>query len=199
MSLDCHDHSCRFAENRTGQRTNGHCRCSLPDEGAIFSEDGTRRFWLGRRISNGIAIEGVAGKRLFLCGVQPSKAGHTENDPTILRELGFGERLGFLWLDKVNLFDRWSPDPSTLYTDVEPYLKINDQYILAAAARCDFHVCCWGNHGAHLARGARVKRLLLKRGHKLHIFGLTKDGYPIHPLARGKSRIPDDAQPMEWT
>lgn len=28
--LDCHSHSCYFAVDRTGQRTNGPCRC-LPD------------------------------------------------------------------------------------------------------------------------------------------------------------------------
>lgn len=30
--LDCRDNSCRFAENKTGQRTNGGCTClsSLP-------------------------------------------------------------------------------------------------------------------------------------------------------------------------
>ncbi|WP_020095016.1 hypothetical protein [Methylobacterium sp. 285MFTsu5.1] len=32
----------------------------------------------------------------------------------------------------------------------------------------------------------------------VHCFGLTADGSPIHPMARGRSRIPDHAQPMLW-
>ncbi len=166
---------------------------NLPDEGAIFSVDRTRRLWLGRK--TGID----SPRRLFICGVQPSDADEKENDATILREIGFGARWGFGWIDKVNVFDRHSPDPETLYSDAEPVSAENDDYVFAAAARCEFHLCAWGNHGAHLARGARLRRMLLERGYKLHVFGLTKHGYPIHTLARGKMRIPDDAQPILWT
>ena len=28
--------------------------------------------------------------------------------------------------------------------------------------------------------------------------GLTKDGYPKHPMARGAHRIPRDQQPILW-
>lgn len=165
----------------------------LEREGAMFSEDGSRRWWLGR------LTEVASPRRLFICGVQPSKANHKDNDPTVLREIGFATRWGFGGLDKVNAFDRWSPDPETLYTDAEPVIaSINDEYVVAAAARCSLHLCVWGNHGAHMARGARVARLLREHGHTLYVFGFTKYGYPIHTLARGKMRIPDDAQPVEW-
>lgn len=164
----------------------------LQPQGAIFSTDRTRRFWLGRSTGSD------SSRRLFICGVQPSDADETANDPTIMREIKFARRWGFGWLDKVNLFDRHSPDPATLYTDEQPVLAANDDYVLAAAARCDMHLCVWGNHGAHQARGARMRRLLEAQGHRLYIFGLTKQGYPIHTLARGKSRIPDDAQPFQW-
>lgn len=166
----------------------------LPDEGAVFNEPHrTRRWWLGRR------VEGVEStRRLFICAVQPSTADETVNDPTVAREINFARRWGFGWLDKVNLFDLCSPDPATLYASTDPVLTDNDGYIFAAAARCDFHLCAWGNHGALMARGARMKRLLLERGHRLYALGFTKDGYPIHPLARGKMRVPDDVQPQEW-
>jgi hypothetical protein len=166
---------------------------TLPESGAIFSDDRTRRLWLGRK------VDGVdSPRRLFICAVQPSDADETRNDPTILRELGFARRWGFGWLDKVNVFDRHSPDPRTLYTDPEPVSPENDGYVLAAAARCDLHLCAWGNHGAHLARGARMKRLLQDHGYAICAFGFTKDGHPIHPLARGKMRIPDSAIPVPW-
>lgn len=166
----------------------------LPLSGAIFSDDRTRRYWLGRK------VEGVdSERRLFICAVQPSNADETINDPTILRELGFARRWGFGWLDKVNVFDRHSPDPNTLYTDDKPVSHENDDYVFAAADRGDLHVCAWGNHGAHMARGTRMRRLLSERGYALHIFGLTKEGQPKHPLARGKHRIPDDAQPISWS
>jgi hypothetical protein len=105
---------------------------------------------------------------------------------------------GFRWLDKCNLFDLCSPDPSTLYGSTPPVLAVNDEYIFAAAARAEMILCAWGNHGAHMARGARMKRMLLAAGYELHALGFTKDGFPIHPLARGKMRVPDTAQPQRW-
>lgn len=35
-------------------------------------------------------------------------------------------------------------------------------------------------------------------GEALHCLGLTKDGQPLHPMARGKWRVPDDAQPVPF-
>ena len=32
----------------------------------------------------------------------------------------------------------------------------------------------------------------------VHVFDLTKDGAPIHPMARGRMRVPDDAKPVLW-
>ena len=168
----------------------------LPKTGAMFSKDRTRRFWLGRlNLFEGGAHD---NRRALFIGVQPSTADETKNDPTILREIGFCTRWGFSYLDKVNLFDLCSPNPTTLYKSDRPVLTVNDDYIRHAAARADLVMCVWGNHGAHLARGARIKRMLRDAGIKLHIFGTTKDGYPVHTLARGKMRIPDDAKPREW-
>jgi hypothetical protein len=180
----------------------------LPKRGAVFNlppearEPGeTRRWWLGRWVGDEDGLPpGIEGRRILFIGVQPSTADETDNDPTILREIGFSQRWGYSWLDKVNLFDLCSPNPETLYSAAHlAVMAVNDDYIRHAAARADFVMCVWGNHGAHLARGARVKRMLRDAGIKLHIFGTTKEGYPKHTLARGKHRIPDDARPIEWT
>jgi hypothetical protein len=32
----------------------------------------------------------------------------------------------------------------------------------------------------------------------VHCFGLTDDGAPMHPMARGRSRILDHALPVLW-
>ena len=32
----------------------------------------------------------------------------------------------------------------------------------------------------------------------LHCFARSKDGSPVHPVARGRNRIPDHAQPVLW-
>lgn len=167
----------------------------LPNEGAIFNEDRTRRWWLGRCLERAV---GVHRGRLLIIAVQPSTADEKDNDPTITREIKFAMSWGFRWLDKCNLFDLCSPDPSTLYGTTPPVLPVNDDYILAAAARATMILCAWGNHGAHLARGARMKRMLAGRGYPLYALGFTKGGFPIHPLARGKGRIPDSAQPQRW-
>jgi hypothetical protein len=33
---------------------------------------------------------------------------------------------------------------------------------------------------------------------RIYCFGTTSSGAPIHPLARGKHRIPDNAEPVLW-
>ena len=184
---------------------------ALPDVGAAFDEPDpakrvigvTRRWWLGRCVCDPDNMNGGRG-RLLVIAMQPSTADEKQNDPTILREIGFAYRWGFRFLDKVNLFDLCSPDPETLYGDRPPVTDENDRYVFAAAQRATLILCAWGNHGAHLARGARMKRLLLEAGYKLHVYGiggvplLTLAGYPIHTLARGKSRVPDIAEPVEW-
>lgn len=180
----------------------------LPETGAIFNlppaerKPGlTRRWWLGRSVVDPSDLSHYRGRVLSI-GVQPSDADEKENDPTIRREINFVYRWRYRYLDKVNLHDLCSADPDTLYTTAESVLPINDDYIFAAAERARAEggiiLCCWGNHGAYMARGAKVRRQLLERGHTLYVLGFTKEKYPIHPLARGKYRVPDDQEPMLW-
>lgn len=162
----------------------------LPDVGAIPPEPGTeRRQWLGRK------LDGTGGRgRLLIVGCNPSTASHDKNDPTIAKEIRFATRWGFDFLDKVNIFDWRSTDPSALHSVVYPASDINEAYIIAAAIRAQMVVCAWGRDGALLARGARTKRILRTRAiGRLCYLRLNKDGSPAHPLY-----LPEDLDPIEW-
>jgi hypothetical protein len=43
-------------------------------------------------------------------------------------------------------------------------------------------VAAWGGHGKYMNRGIAVEKELKGAGHKVYHLGLTKDGYPRHPL-----------------
>lgn len=160
---------------------------ALPDTGAIFSEDRSRRFWLGRHVSD----DGEG--RLLIVGLNPSIAGEETNDPTIGKEIKFARRWGFRYLDKCNVFDLVSTDPRGLKKTAEPVSAENERYILAAATRARFVLCAWGKHASLLARGARTKRMLLEAGATLKVLKLNGDGSPTHPLYQ-----PDDSEPVDW-
>jgi hypothetical protein len=159
--------------------------------GADLSDCGTYRYRLWRRWS----AERLAG---FIM-LNPSKADAVEDDPTIMRCMDFA----FAWncggIMVVNLFALRSPRPDDLLKHGDPVGPHNDQYLFAETTTCKPLIAAWGNHGHLKARGARVRRLLGERGIALSHLGLTKDGSPKHPLARGAHRIPSTQQPIPWT
>jgi hypothetical protein len=167
----------------------------MPLAGALFSEDRTRRRWLGRRIERPAVGSPFAtdADRLLIIGCNPSNADEQDNDPTITKELKFAARWGFGHLDKMNIFDVVSPHPTDLYGELEPVSPQNEQLLLEVAARCSMVLCAWGKHGKHLVRGARTRRVLLEAGHTLWALKINKDGSPQHPLY-----IPDATDPFEW-
>jgi protein gp37 len=49
----------------------------------------------------------------------------------------------------------------------------------------------WGN-------GKPRRRTAATDMGEIHCLGETASGAPIHPMARGKHRVPDDRQPLLW-
>lgn len=163
----------------------------LPDTGAVFNDDRTRRYWLGRK------LEVDSQRRALFIALNPSTADENANDPTIAKEIRLATRWGYGYLDKVNVYDWRATDPKELKHVVEPVSPENECYILAAAERAassgGIIVCCWGKHASLLARGARTQRVLREAGLKLHYLALNGDGSPRHPLY-----LPDATEPTEW-
>jgi len=156
------------------------------DTGATFSADRRYRYDLWRSWGPGL--------RLCWVLLNPSTADETDNDPTVERCQRRTIELGYDGLWVVNIFARRSTDPKELYWPSEdPVGPENDEYILRNARESAKVVCAWGVHGAHLGRGADVEKMLRDAGVKLHFFGLTKQGHPLHPLY-----LPYQTAPRPW-
>lgn len=134
--------------------------------------------------------------------LNPSDADHLKNDPTILACIDFAKRNGFGGIVVVNLFAMRSPHPKVMKAHASPVGPLNDiflqRHFVDAAADNGMVVAAWGTGGDHLDRARQVRDMLDKWGLTLHCFGVTKDGHPKHPLARGLHRIPRDTKPFAY-
>ncbi len=154
---------------------------------ATFSFCGSYRWRLIREINE-------SKKELIFIGLNPSLANEKKNDPTLRRIIGFAEIWGFGRLYVVNLFARISRSPKLLRYCDDPVGSKNDfvlnqniKYWLANDL-CQLWIG-WGTNGKFMNRDAWVlKKITNKYLKKPYIIGLTKEGYPKHPLYVGKNK-----------
>jgi hypothetical protein len=151
-----------------------------------------------------------AGPCIMWCGLNPSTADGERDDPTMLREIGFSYRWGFGSLVKVNIYPfrsskptdlfRWRRSPAYDEADGENFAAIRDEI-----QKAQVFVAAWGNDAMlpdvnNLIQGLAIQ-CDFDEDFALPPFkclGLTKSGAPIHPLARGKHRVPDRATLIDW-
>ncbi len=121
--------------------------------------------------------------------LNPSTADGQGDDPTIRKCVGFAQRWGYDRMKVVNLFAYRATDPRVLLSLPErddPFGVRNQEIIDDAAFNSHLIVCAWGAHGHHLGQDKTVLGWLDRcTSRHLHIFGLTKDGHPRHPLMIG--------------
>lgn len=127
--------------------------------------------------------------------LNPSTADHDRDDPTIKTCIKFARCWGYGGIIVVNLFSYRTSHPRKLYTldHADAVGAFNDRYISEAITKSTLIVVAWGNHGRLKDRDLDVLDLI--RAHNAAMcFGVTKSNMPLHPMARGKYRIPDDVQ-----
>lgn len=110
--------------------------------------------------------------------------------------------LGADILEIVNLFAWRSPHPTDLKKRAHGFRgddATNNQQIIEACTSAHMVIAGWGNDGALDYRDLSVLNLLRANRIELHHLGRTDGGYPKHPLARGRHRIPADQQPIPWS
>ncbi len=188
-----------FNENRTGW--------------ARFSADRRYRYRLGRVLTSTAFLARAADvdqrllpalkqlRRVVFVMLNPSTADAFRLDPTVNRCVRFATRWGADVLEVVNLFALRSPNPADLYSASAGERGAdtrNNEEILAACRHSARVIVAWGNHGELDNRGRDVASRLIVAGVALHHLGLTNDGFPKHPLARGKAWIPDDFEPQPF-
>lgn len=195
---------------------------------AQFSDDGLMRYHLMRMVSPrarevGVPLEleaggftmahasakprerlgaVIAGMRIALFVLlNPSNADAFKPDPTLTNCVKFTLAWGFdiTWIVNLNAYR--SPWPRDLKRRAVGYRgddHVNNTAILTACRCADLVIAGWGLDGAMDRRDQLVMSMLRLDAIQLHHMGLTKEGYPKHPSARGVHRIPATQPPIQW-
>jgi hypothetical protein len=148
---------------------------------AIISADGLYRYSLTRKLNK---VSGF-GRCVFIM-LNPSTADAERDDPTIRRCKTFTASFGCDELRVVNLFAFRATNPQEILW-AKPGTDVigpeNDFHILTAFSNCKIAVAAWGTNGYYKNRANAVRELAKANpALKLMHLGLTKDGYPRHPL-----------------
>jgi hypothetical protein len=172
-----------------------HREESLDGDVALFSPCQRYRYMLTR----GESASKATGS-LGVVMLNPSTADAFEDDPTITRLRGFAARWGFDRLIVANLFAFRSPNPRDLKTAADPVGPLNDQALqwLLGSSVVETVLAAWGAAPIAASRAAAVCRIAAEAGVELACLRISDGGAPMHPMARGKHRIPDDAPMMIW-
>lgn len=100
-----------------------------------------------------------------------------------------------LWFPRTVILE--DGDTITIPAPKDPVGPENDAAIVAAVRRSRLVIAGWGD-GAKPDRERRIAQMLADLGVQPYTLRLTSSGAPSHPLARGKSRIPNTATPIPW-
>lgn len=119
--------------------------------------------------------------RVAFVMLNPSRADATTDDPTIRRCISFAQSWGYGSLEVVNLFAYRASKPAELKKAIDPIGSENDYYLEKAIKSADKIIVAWGNYGNFRNRCREVFDLLTSFD-KLYCLGITKRGYPRHPL-----------------
>ena len=149
--------------------------------------------------------------KVCFIGHNPSTASHLREDPTTLRWNHFARSWGYGGYVAVNFYPlraphpeearRWADWESTSAWDVRDTLWENEDIIVREAKSSGLVVACWGAIMQDEIYAEHVIEQVMDGEEpwpSIHVFGLTKGGFPIHPMARGKHRVPNDKMPVVW-
>jgi hypothetical protein len=171
---------------------------------ATFDRSRTLRFTLERRWDD--------RPQVCFIGHNPAEADEVRDDMTCTRWMHFARAWGFGGLVGVNLYPLRTSKPEAVrrWADWQSHgpdwgtrdvLLENVDIVAREAKRAALVVACWGA----IARDELwVDHVIeeITTGEapwpNLYVFGLTSAGAPIHPMARGRHRVPNDVQPVLW-
>lgn len=154
-------------------------------KGATFSECRRYRYALWRVWDRSLPT-------VVFCGLNPSTADETHDDPTVRRELAFARDWGFGRYVKVNAYAWRSTDPRALWKSPDPCGDDNLGHIVAHAMESKLFVAAWGNH-IRAAQETAILTAMVCARIRVHALRLTKQGHPSHPLY-----LPRSSKPFAW-
>jgi hypothetical protein len=171
---------------------------SLPIRSAAISRCGRYRWWLKREWGDGPAIAWIM--------LNPARADEQRDDPTIRRVIHFSQSWGFGAATVVNLYPFRSTIPAecrgwtaSSRATFRKQMRENDRTIAEIVQGASAIAAAWGTVGWAQERAELLVADLARAGAPpLQCLGTTLDGSPLHPMARGRKRVPDDRQPIAW-
>lgn len=158
---------------------------------AFISECGLYRYRLDRQCMG----EGATAVIM----VNPSTADASQDDATIRKLKGFGNRNGWGRLIVGNLFAYRATDVRELAEQADPVGRANDDFLFDMMLEADRIVVAWGplSKQPKLLRGRWRRVMGLAPGGWGEVFsigGPAKCGHPKHPLM-----LPYDSPIIPWT
>ncbi|MGY2051919.1 DUF1643 domain-containing protein [Methylobacterium sp. JK268] len=152
------------------------------------------------------------GEHVCFIGLNPSTADHRVDDPTVCRWIHFARAWGYGGFTAVNLYpfrssspaecrawSRWQENGPDYYA--RDRIWANETIVVEEAKPAAVVVACWGA-GAWDPEYVDHVCEQIQEGEApwpdLHCFGTTAGGSPIHPLARGRHRVPNAAPLVMW-
>ena len=144
-------------------------------KGAVIDKTGLYRYSLWREWD-------IDKSKIVFIMLNPSKADASIDDPTLRRCISFAKSWDYGSLIVVNLFAFRSASPLELRQVEDPIGNQNDRYLKKVIKSADRVVVAWGNNGKLMQRDRHVLELLSKHNIQPHCLGITKAGYPRHPL-----------------
>lgn len=149
---------------------------------AIISPCGAYRYRLERVIAD-------QGRVASVIMVNPSTADATENDATIRKLIGFGQRLGWSKVIVGNLFAYRATDVNELAQCDDPGGPLNAGHLLRIMIDSEITIVAWGASGKlppQLRQAWRsVVALARALNRPLQCWGRCNDGQPRHPVMLG--------------
>lgn len=139
---------------------------------AVVSSDGVYRYRLRR-------IWDTKKEHVLFVGLNPSTADANVDDPTIRKCVGFAKRLGYGGLSMVNLFAYRATSPKDMMRSIDPVGPLNRFYLDVECALSFRIVAAWGTLGGYKDADSSFISLT---SDPIYCLGLTKEGYPRHPL-----------------
>lgn len=145
---------------------------------------------------------------LVVVMLNPSTADAGSDDPTIRSLMAPAQKQGDGGLLVVNLYAFRASVPKELAGAPDAVGPRNAAFLDEAMHYAGGHgrraLAAWGApppslaEADHEARARQVAALAKARSVDLYCLGMTRDGHPMHPLARGRHGLPRDAVPSIW-
>lgn len=160
----------------------------LADQNACIFDGPQYRYVLRKKLPWEKATKGT----VVWIMLNPSTADTSKLDPTLTRCWKWTFAWGYTEMVILNLFAFRSPSPAIMRAAADPVGEHNDAHILREMAGAQLHIVAWGAGGNFMERDKSFLRTF--GSFEFYCLGKTKDGFPTHPLARGKHRVPDNIQ-----